>query len=135
MTAIIVDSNIIIDLLTQDPTWFEWSHRALADAGNTSRLVINAVIYAEVSTRYSSVEALDLDLSPELFSREAIPFAAGFLAGKCHMTYRQRGGRRTSTLPDFLIGAHARVAGYRLLTRDPCRFRTYFTGLELIAPN
>lgn len=135
MTAVLVDSNVILDLLTRDPMWFEWSRRALIDAGDTSRLVINAVIYAEVSIRYSSIEALDDDLPTESFSREPIPFAAGFLAGKCHMAYRSRGGRRTSTLPDFLIGAHARIAGYRLLTRDPQRFRTYFSGLEVIAPN
>ena len=135
MTAVLVDSNVVIDLFTQDPLWFDWSYRALIDAGNTSRLVINTVIYAEVSTRYSSIEALDEDLPADFFSREAIPFAAGFLAGKCHTAYRRQGGQRTSTLPDFLIGAHARIAGYRLLTRDPERFRTYFAGLDLIAPN
>ena len=135
MTAVLVDSNIIIDLLTRDPQWFDWSNQALIDAGNSSRLVINTVIYAEVSTRYSSMEALDGDLPTEFFSREAIPFAAGFLAGKCQMAYRRRGGQRTATLPDFLIGAHARIAGYRLLTRDSRRFRTYFSGLDLIAPD
>lgn len=135
MTTILVDSNVLIDLMTKDPQWFDWSYRALSEAGNSSRLVINAVIYAEVSVRYSSLESLDEDLSPELFTREAIPFSAGFLAGKCHMAYRRRGGQRSSPLPDFLIGAHARVAGYRLLTRDPSRFRTYFQGLEMIAPD
>ena len=135
MTTVLVDSNVLIDLLTKDPIWFDWSYRALADAGDTSRLVINTVIYAEISVRYSNMEDLDNDLSTEFYAREAIPFSAGFLAGKCHMDYRRRGGQRTSPLPDFLIGAHARVAGYRLLTRDPVRFRTYFRGLELIAPD
>jgi predicted nucleic acid-binding protein len=134
VTAVLVDSNVIIDLLTRDSTWFEWSYRALIDQGNSSRLVINAVIYAEVSVRYSRIEDLDEDLPTSFFSREDIPFAAGFLAGKCHMDYRKRGGQRTSPLPDFLIGAHARIANYRLLTRDPQRFRTYFEGLQLISP-
>ena len=135
MTAVLVESNVLIDLLTQDPVWFDWSYQALVHAGDSSRLVINAVIYAEVSLRYSRIEDLDHDLSTDFYSREAIPFAAGFLAGKCHLDYRRRGGHRTSPLPDFLIGAHARVSGYRLLTRDPVRFRTYFRDLDLIAPD
>ncbi|MDZ4370321.1 MAG: type II toxin-antitoxin system VapC family toxin [Phenylobacterium sp.] len=134
MTATLVDANVILDVMTEDPTWFEWSASALASAGDRSRLVINPIIYAEVSVRYSRVEALDADLPADLFSREAIPFPAGFLAGKCFAAYRSRGGSRTSTLPDFFIGAHAAISGYKLLTRDARRYRTYFPRLDLIAP-
>jgi hypothetical protein len=106
----------------------------LARIGNTSVLAINAVIYSEVSVGYDRIEDIEEILPQELFKREAIPFAAAFLAGKCFLDYRRRGGTRTSPLPDFFIGAHAAVAGYALLTRDINRYRTYFPRLELISP-
>jgi hypothetical protein len=98
-------------------------------------LVINAVIYAEVSQRYSSKELLDRELPEDAFIREAIPWVAAFLAGKAFIEYRHRGGHRRSPLPDFFIGAHAAVAGIRLLTRDAGRFRTYFPTVDLVAPD
>jgi predicted nucleic acid-binding protein len=98
------------------------------------RLVINPVIYAEVSVRYSRIEDLESALPKSLIDREPIPYEAAFLAGKAFLAYRQRGGTKRSPLPDFFIGAHAAIAGYRLLTRDAARYRTYFPRLPLIAP-
>ncbi len=135
MTAIFVDSNVLLDLMTEDKTWFSWSADAIANAADRFRLVINAVVYAEVSVRYSRIEDLDAVLPKAMFDREAIPYEAAFLAGKAFLTYRKNGGARRSPLPDFLIGAHAAVAGYRLLTRGAARYRTYFPKLTLISPD
>jgi predicted nucleic acid-binding protein len=134
VTATLVDSNILIDVLSGDPLWGEWSAEAVRAGGASGSLVINEVIFAEVSTRYSRVEVLDQELSVDDFQREHTPWRAAFLAGKVFVEYRRRGGQRRSPLPDFFIGAHAAVAGLRLLTRDPGRYRTYFPTLELIAP-
>jgi predicted nucleic acid-binding protein len=132
--GILVDSNVLLDLMTEDPAWFAWSAAALAEAADTAPLLINALIYAEVSVRYSTIEALEEALPRGLIGREPIPYEAGFLAGKAFATYRRRGGVRRAPLPDFLIGAHAAVAGHRLLTRDATRYRSYFPKLGLIAP-
>ena len=121
--------------MTEDPQWFSWSAQALATAAETFRLVINPIIYAEVSIRYSRIEELDDALQQTLVAREAIPYEAAFLAGKAFLVYRQQSGTRRSPLPDFFIGAHASIAGYRLLTRDAGRYRTYFPKLPLIAPS
>ncbi|MGO8865114.1 MAG: type II toxin-antitoxin system VapC family toxin [Alphaproteobacteria bacterium] len=135
MTAILVDSNVLLDLMTEDPRWFSWSAAAVERVADRFRLVINPVIYAEVSLRYSRIEDLDAALPKAMFEREAIPYAAAFLAGKSYLAYRQRGGTKRSPLPDFFIGAHAAIAGYRLLTRDAARYRSYFPRLPLIAPD
>ena len=135
MTAVLIDSNVLLDLMTEDRHWFAWSAAAVASAADRSRLVINPVIYAEVSVRYSRIEDLDVALPKEMFDREPIPYEAAFLAGKSFLTYRRKGGTKRSPLPDFFIGAHAAIAGYRLLTRDAARYRTYFPRLQLIAPN
>ncbi|WP_160122289.1 type II toxin-antitoxin system VapC family toxin [Rhodovarius lipocyclicus] len=132
--AVLVDSNVLLDVMTEDPAWFAWSSGALAEAADGARLVINPVIYAEVSVRYSRIEELDAALPRSLFDREALPYEAAFLAGKCFLAYRRRGGEKRSPLPDFLIGAHAAVAGYTLLTRDAARYRSYFPKLALITP-
>ncbi len=132
--ATLVDSNVILDVLTVDPKWSEWSGAALERVADGDRLLLNAVIYAEVSIRFSRIEDLEDALPAALIEREAIPFEAAFLAGKAFASYRKRGGARASTLPDFFIGAHAAVAGHRLLTRDPARYRTYFPGVALISP-
>lgn len=133
--AVMIDSNIIVDVLTEDARWYVWSARMLERIADESRLVINPVIYAEVSVRFSRIEDVEAALSKALFEREEIPYEAAFLAGKAFLTYRRRGGSRRSPIPDFFIGAHASVAGYRLLTRDVARYRTYFPRLALIAPN
>ncbi|HEX5982872.1 MAG TPA: type II toxin-antitoxin system VapC family toxin [Solirubrobacterales bacterium] len=130
----LVDSNVLIDVLSRDSVWAEWSRQALSDSGSDGLLVINAVIYAEISHRYSRKELLDQELPEHLFIRENIPWTAAFLAGKAFGEYRRRGGPRRSPLPDFFIGAHAAVADLRLLTRDASRYRTYFPTVELIAP-
>ena len=135
MAAILVDSNVLLDLMTEDPRWFSWSAQALAGAAETYRLVINPIIYAEVSIRYSRIEHLDAALPKAMIDREPIPYEAAFLAGKAFRVYRQRAGTKRSTLPDFFIGAHASIAGYSLLTRDAARYRTYFPRLPLLAPD
>ena len=135
MTATLVDSNVLIDVLSADSAWEEWSSQALAALGSEGPLVINPVIYAEVSQRYSRKELLDHELPSDVFIRANIPWSAGFLAGKAFVEYRRRGGSRRSPLPDFFIGAHAAVEGLRLLTRDASRYRTYFPTITLISPS
>lgn len=125
---------MLLDVLGDDAHWSSWSSDAIERAADTERLVINPVVYAEVSVRYRRIEDLEAALPRTLLDREAIPFAAAFLAGKAYTAYRRRGGARRSPLPDFFIGAHAAVAGYRLLTRDATRYRPYFPKLDLIAP-
>jgi predicted nucleic acid-binding protein len=135
MTAVMIDSNVLLDLMEENSRWFAWSETALAKAADRFRLVINAVIYAEVSVRFSRIEDLEEALPRAAFDREAIPFEAAFLAGKAFSVYRRRGGTRLLPLPDFFVGAHAAICGYQLLTRDPARYRTYFPGLSVIAPD
>jgi hypothetical protein len=132
--SVLVDSNVLLDIATDDPKWGEWSAGALERAADRESLAINPIIYAEVSIRFEAIEELEEVLPSDAFRREALPYEAGFLAGKAFLAYRRRGGRRSSPLPDFYIGAHAAVAGYRLLTRDATRYRTYFPALDLIAP-
>lgn len=134
MTAVLVDSNVILDIATEDDVWCDWSSEALEKAANGSALVINPIIYAEISIAYSRIEDLEGVVPPQAFRREALSYEAGFLAGKAFLTYRRRGGTRRSPLPDFYVGAHAAIAGYRLLTRDDNRYRSYFPSVQLIAP-
>jgi hypothetical protein len=133
--TVLVDSNVILDVLTGDSLWADWSSNALADASGRERIVINQIIFAEVSPRYETLAALDIALPPTLFVREQIPFEAAFLAGKAFLLYRTRGGERRTPIADFYIGGHAAVAGYRLLTRDAGRYRSYFPRLTLITPD
>jgi predicted nucleic acid-binding protein len=134
MDPVLVDSNVLLDVATNDPVWGDWSGRALERAADEAILVINPLIYAEVSIGFSEIEALEAALPGDLYRREELPYEAAFLAGKCFLWYRRRAGLKRSPLPDFYIGAHAAVAGYRLLTRDATRYRTYFPNLVLIAP-
>lgn len=134
MTPTLVDSNVLIDVASNDPAWAVWSTEKLATIGQEAALIINPLIYAELSIAYSTIEALDAALPEDIFVREALPWDAGFLAGKAFLAYRRRGGTRHSPLPDFYIGAHAAIKGYRLLTRDHGRYTTYFPRLEVIAP-
>lgn len=130
---VLVDSNVILDVATNDAVWTEWSSAALKDAADSDILVINPLIYAEISIGYERIEALEAVLA-DGFRRDSLPWEAAFLAGKCFADYRRRGGDRRSPLPDFYIGAHAAVAGFRLLTRDASRYRTYFPKVQLIHP-
>lgn len=129
-----MDSNVLLDVFSEDPVWFDWSSEALADAAERAVLVVNPIVYAEVSVRFARIEELEDGLPTDRFTREPLPWEAAFLAGKCFVAYRRRGGERRSPLPDFYIGAHAAVRGMTLLTRDPARYRTYFSTLELISP-
>ncbi|POR48018.1 type II toxin-antitoxin system VapC family toxin [Bosea psychrotolerans] len=134
MSAILIDSNVLLDVMSEDPQWFAWSAQALAEAADSARLVINPVIYAEVSVRYSRIEELDQALPKAMIDREALPYEAAFLAGKCFLAYRRKGGTKQAPLPDFFIGAHAAISGYRLMTRDPARYRSYFPTVPLVTP-
>jgi predicted nucleic acid-binding protein len=134
MKTTLVDSNILLDVATSDPTWAEWSAMALETVANESVLAINALIYAEVSIGYRRVEELEQAIPSTMFRREPLPYEAAFLAGKVFLQYRRRGGVRGSPLPDFYIGAHAAVSDFRILTRDPRRYRTYFPTVDLIVP-
>jgi predicted nucleic acid-binding protein len=130
----LVDSSVVLDIVTDDPAWGDWSADALAQARDDGRLVINPIVYAEVSMGFERIEDLDESIPASDFEREPLPYQAGFVAGKAFLIYRKRGGVRHSPLPDFYIGAHAALSGYRLLTRDATRFRTYFPSVEVIAP-
>ena len=134
MGDVMVDSNVLLDVLTEDTEWVRWSSEAIERAAQEHVLAINAIIYAEVSIGFDRIEDLDSALPESVFHRRPIPAAAAFLAGKCFLKYRRRGGARLSPLPDFFIGAHAAVASMPLITRDPSRYRTYFPGLQLIHP-
>lgn len=134
MGSVLVDTIVLLDVLIPDPEWEQWSAAALAKAADSSLLVINPIIYAEASIGFQRIEELDAALPPEL-QREPLPWDGAFLAGKAFMQYRDRGGSRRTPLPDFYIGAHAAVRGYRLLTRDPRHYRGYFPSLSLIAPD
>jgi predicted nucleic acid-binding protein len=132
--TLLVDSNVLLDVATRDPTWFEWSSRAIANAAEEAPLAINSLIYAEISVGFRRIEDLEQAIPSTLFRRAELPYEAAFLAGKAFLSYRRRGGARTTPLPDFYIGAHAAVAGFRLLTRDASRYRRYFPSLEIMAP-
>lgn len=134
MSDTLVDSNVLLDLLTEDPEWLDWSSAALESEAERATLVIDPIIYAEVSIRFERIEDLEDALPPSMFRRDELPCEAAFLAGKCFVRYRRRGGARQSPLPDFYIGAHAAVAGMTLLTRDGSRYRAYFPELSMVAP-
>lgn len=132
--TVLVDSNVLLDVLTDDPKWADRSGAALATVADSARLAINPIVYAQVSIGFDRIEELDDALPADEFARLPLPWAAAFLAGKCFIEYRRSGGARRSPLPDFYIGAHAAVAGMPLVTRDEARYRTYLPRLELITP-
>jgi predicted nucleic acid-binding protein len=132
--VILVDTNVLLDVVTNDPNWAEWSQHQLEAAASRDRLTINPVIYAELSIRFAAIEDLDGVLATTAIDLVEIPRAALFLAGKVFQSYRKRGGPRAGVLPDFFIGAHAAVQRLPLLTRGVARYRTYFPTAELIAP-
>jgi predicted nucleic acid-binding protein len=134
MMQILVDSSVILDILTEDENWFAWSAETLAKCARSNILAVNPIIYAEVSIRFEKVEDLDAALPSTYFRRLPLPWEAAFLAGKRFLDYRRKGGRKRSPLPDFYIGAHAEVGGMTLLTRDAARYHTYFPALRIIAP-
>lgn len=132
--GVLVDSNILLDIATNDAKWSKWSGSALAECAEHATLAINPIIYAEVSIGYTTIEALNAALPSSLYRREPLPWEAGFLAGKCFLAYRRRGGQRNTPLPDFYIGAHAAIEHLALLTRDVTRYQTYFPKVEMLSP-
>ena len=132
--ATLIDSCVLLDVITGDQRWAAWSAQEIAAAMDTGRVVINPLIYAEVSVGYQTVEELEELLPASDYEREPLPYLAGFAAGKAFVRYRRGGGSKRSPLPDFYIGAHAALAGYRLLTRDARRYRTYFPTIAIITP-
>jgi len=135
MSTVLVDSNVLLDVLTDDPVWYSWSAEQIECLGDDAVLAINPIIYAEVSVGFERIEDLEDALLGSAFARLPLPWETAFLAGKCFLDYRLRRGTRRSPLPDFYIGAHAAISGFRLLTRDAKRYRTYFPRLVLIAPD
>ncbi len=132
--GVLVDSNVLLDVLEEDENWYAWSSTQLQIVADRSTLIINPIIYAEVSVGFKRIEELEDVLPMDFFQRKPIPYEAAFLAGKCFIRYRKLGGTKQSPLPDFFIGAHAAVSGLTLLTRDASRYRTYFPSLSLITP-
>jgi predicted nucleic acid-binding protein len=134
VTTVLVDSNVLLDVLTDDPVWCAWSAEQIECLADDVVLAINPIIYAEVSVGFERIEGLEEALPETSFARLPLPWEAAFLAGKCFLEFRRRRGARRSPLPDFYIGAHAAVAGFQLLTRDATRYRSYFPKLRVIAP-
>lgn len=131
---LLVDTNVLVDALQDDPQWADWSIAQLRAQARIHELVINPVVYAEVSLSFSTIEALDRVVATMQLTLREIPRPALFLAAKAYLQYRRRGGSKAQVLPDFFIGAHAAVEGWPLLTRDASRLRTYFPSLQVIAP-
>jgi len=131
--GVLVDANVLLDLFTNDAVWAPWSEARLAEAFDAGAVLINPIVYAEISLAFERIETLEAAIPPQL-GREDLPREAAFLAGKCFVDYRRRGGMRRSPLPDFYIGAHAAVTGRALLTRDAKRYRTLLPTLALITP-
>jgi predicted nucleic acid-binding protein len=134
LTPYLVDSNVIIDVITEDARFLDWSAHAMAESAQSGVLFINPIIFAEVSTGFSRREDVTAALDALDFEYADLPWDAAFIAGKAFTRYRQNGGVRRSPLPDFYIGAHALVSGMTLLTRDGSRYRTYFPKLKILAP-
>ena len=134
MSGALVDSNVILDVFEDDPTWAEWSESTLDKYSMTDRLYINSIVYAEVSVGFHRIEDLEAALNGVDLTMMEIPKESLFLAGKAFVSYRRSGGMKISPLPDFFIGAHAEAEGFRLLTRDATRYRTYFPKVRVIAP-
>jgi predicted nucleic acid-binding protein len=132
---ILVDSNVILDIVTEDREWFPWSSETLGHYAEGNTLAIDPIIYAEVSIGFDRIEDVEEALPQDYFRRLPLPWQAAFLAGKCFQSYRRKGGQKRSPLPDFYIGAHAAVAGLALMTRDASRYHTYFPKLAIIAPD
>ncbi len=134
MNGTLVDSNVILDILSSDPVWADWSEETLERCGATNALFINPIIYAELSIGFNRIEELEKAVEIADFRMLDIPREALFLAGKAFLQYRRNKGIKSSPLPDFFIGAHAAVLDIELITRDVARYRTYFPTVTLISP-
>ena len=131
----LVDTSVLIDIAVRDPEWLRWSRPQLERLRKAGSVVINQIIYSEFSLRYETIDEVDALLPEDAFRREGLPWDAAFAASRAFALYRRRGGAREKVLPDFLIGAHAMIRGYAILTRDPRGYRQYFPALEIIAPD
>ncbi len=134
LETFLIDSNVLIDVIREDPVWFDWSAAALADGLARGRLAINPLIYAEVSAYFNSDRDTDAALPARLYERLELPYAAARAAAVAFRHYRKGGGTRPSLLPDFYIGAHAQLMGYTLVSRDRARYKTYFPKVKLMTP-
>ena len=133
--SVMVDSNVILDVITCDKNWYEWSATKLIDLSKDNVIFINQIIYSEISMKYSKIEELNHVIKEANIKYESLPLEAAFLAGKCFIEYKKRDGKKSSILPDFYIGAHAAITKRPLITRDKGRYGTYFNNLEIISPN
>ena len=131
----LVDTNVLLDIFTDDATWRSWSERALRDALTAGGAAVNPIIYAETSLAFAAAALLDRSLDALLLARLPLPYGAAFLAGRAFLRYRRAGGVRASPLPDFYIGAHAAADDLTLVTRDAGRYRTYFPSVKLMTPS
>lgn len=134
MAVILIDSCVVTDLAAPDSAWFEWSASTLERLDRDNTLIINPIIYAECSVGFERIEEVEALFEHLGFAMRPLPKEALFLAGKAFLQYRRRKGQKGNVLPDFFIGAHAAVAGYRLISRDKGRFSTYFPSVDLILP-
>lgn len=135
MTDTLVDTNVLIDVFGADPDWLDWSRSRLIEAEEEGELVVNPIVYAELSAMFPTQRQLDHALPRDHYRREELPWDAAFNAGRAFLTYRRSGGTKRSPLPDFYIGAHAEYRGYALLTRDSARYRQFFPMLRMITPD
>jgi predicted nucleic acid-binding protein len=133
--AVLVDTNVLVDVAIRDPQWLNWSRSQLMRLAREEPLVINPIIYSEFSVRYTDRDQVEELLPQSDFHRENLPWAAAFAAGVAFRIYRRAGGERHRVLPDFLIGAHAAIRNHKILTRDPKGYRTYFPDVPLISPD
>lgn len=131
---LLVDTNVLVDVLEDDPTWADWSIGQLRAQSKIHSLLINPIVYSELSLTFSTVEALDQTIETMGLVIKELPRPALFLAGKAFVLYRRKGGKKSNVLAHFFLGAHAAVLGCPLLTRDPQRYRSYFPTVELITP-
>jgi len=132
---LLVDTNVLVDVLEDDPQWAEWSIGQLRAQSKIHRLAINPIIYSELSLTFATVEALDQTVEDLGLILIELPRAALFLAGKAFVRYRRQGGTKSNVLGDFFIGAHAAVSGHQVLTRDTRRYLIYFPSVVLVAPS
>lgn len=132
--ATLIDTNVLIDIAVADPVWRSWSRSRMIEARSRGSVLINQIIYSEFATRYSSIDDVDSILDSDEFRRENLPWEAAFAASRVFSLYRARGGARDKVLPNFLIGAHAVIRGYDILTRDPSGYRAYFPTVAIISP-
>lgn len=134
MQPVLIDSNILIDIFSDNSAWGDWSRDQLTLLSSSTLLFINPIVYSEISIGFERIEELEECLAVLPLRMAEIPEAALFLAGKAFLQYRRNKGTKDSTLPDFFIGAHAAVNDWGIITRDAKRMSYYYPGLRIISP-